>query len=99
MIAAWVTIIRMCARKVRFCDHQRYNPVAICLLALLSGNVWPGWNDDGNAFCKAPAGLETKCATLFNFAEVLPFDWWTPCCLKFCTFADGYQNKAGTWCG
>ena len=39
MIAAWATIIRRCARKVRFCDHQRYNPVAICLLALLSGNV------------------------------------------------------------
>jgi len=29
-----------------------------------------GWNDDGSAFCKAPLGLETKCATVFNFAEM-----------------------------
>jgi hypothetical protein len=63
------------------------------------GIVCPGWNDDGGAFCKAPLGLETKCATFFDFAEVLRFAWWPPCCLQFCILADGYQNKAGTWCG
>lgn len=29
-----------------------------------------GWNDDGGAFCRAPLGFVTKCATLFNFAEM-----------------------------